>query len=790
MHAFEGEAQSYRLTSVATPDTNLLDDPAVARRTIDELDAMEFLGEVSCSHSSLVAGSVEQVLVDYVVGSSGIADSGGVKFCFKFYSDWSLQTVDPLGPDYCSVEYRTGSLVGGASPGGASTLRNLRWRYDEKGGERPFQKAIVVDLVDGYLRPGDHLLLRLGDRRAGGAGTRVQTFVERGFCLRTMVDPLGTQRYGRGPDLTLDVVASAPERVVLSTSRAVRPGASTRISAHLEDHWGNPADACSGSMIFSASGAIEQTWPVPVPDSGWAAASIVLRAPAAGETRFEAVFEPSGGGSTLVGDPAFVDSVAELGANGAYFGDLHVHTNDTVGTNDNEYNFSYAREVAGLDFMGYTANDFQITDQRWAEVVDLASKFTDDGSFVCFPGVEWCGTPGVGGDHNVVFVGADTTLARSVEWHEQMGTSQPTPQAWPIARLYQAYEHSPDDYLLIPHVGGRRAVLDWHHPALERLVEVHSAWGPDPWFFEDAMRRGLRMGASGASDEHRGRPGGGHPGANIFGSRGGLCGVLAPALDRPTVGRALRARHTWATTGARLVALVRSGGHVQGDDVVSDGAADVSYDLFGDAGWEVVRAYDGAGQLWERRMDEECGYAPGLVRLRWGGARVKDRYRWVSWSGSMSVEGSAIDWAEPWAFHHGEHRLWRSFGSQGLNWKSRTYGDSQGAVFALRDLAGCRLEIRAELDDGRTTDVAWQVDGQQLQAEGRVRQELGGVGLFLSLERLSDAPLPRHVEGSFSVHADGGPSCVYLRARQRDGHEVWTSPLFVQPSGEIHRPSR
>ncbi|CCD02722.1 protein of unknown function (plasmid) [Azospirillum baldaniorum] len=35
-------------------------------------------------------------------------------------------------------------------------------------------------MIDGYLNPGDRIVIRLGDRRQGGPGTRVQTFVEAG----------------------------------------------------------------------------------------------------------------------------------------------------------------------------------------------------------------------------------------------------------------------------------------------------------------------------------------------------------------------------------------------------------------------------------------------------------------------------------------------------------------------------------------------------------------------------------------------------------------------------------
>ena len=34
----------------------------------------------------------------------------------------------------------------------------------------------------------------------------------------------------------------------------------------------------------------------------------------------------------------------------------------------------------------------------------------------------------------------------------------------------------------MPHVGGRRYIPDWHHPELERLVEIASSWGTSAGF--------------------------------------------------------------------------------------------------------------------------------------------------------------------------------------------------------------------------------------------------------------------------------------------------------------------
>ncbi|MES2441665.1 MAG: hypothetical protein V4574_02460, partial [Pseudomonadota bacterium] len=39
------------------------------------------------------------------------------------------------------------------------------------------------------------------------------------------------------------------------------------------------------------------------------------------------------------------------------------------------------------------------------------------------------------------------------------------PGAWPLELLWRAYADDPENHLIMPHVGGRRAILDWyHHP--------------------------------------------------------------------------------------------------------------------------------------------------------------------------------------------------------------------------------------------------------------------------------------------------------------------------------------
>jgi hypothetical protein len=744
----------------------------VAERVTRELDAIPFLGTLSCDTDVVVAGSTEELVFTYTVGRSGIADSGWLKLCFRYYSDWDLQTADPQGRDYASARLLHRSRTGGASEQGSATVRRLDVRYDVKGGERPFQKSLLIHAVDGYLRPGDIIEIRLGDRTFGGPGTRVQTFVEDDFEVHLFLDPLGTSRMAHAGVCRLAVVPGSPERLVAHGPRLVRSDAPTAaLRAHVQDRWGNVCRDVTARL--SASVADVTVARAETPASGWACATLAVPAESA---TIDVVADIDGHGR--LADACHVDVVDEFPSPRAFFSDLHVHSNDTVGTQNTDWNLRFGRDVGALDVLGYTANDFQVTDEAWADVVAACREATDDGRFVCYPGVEWCGTAGVGGDHNVVFLGEDTTLARSLEWHQGMASKALVPQAWPITRLYAAYDHDPESYLLIPHVGGRRAVLDWHHPGLERLIELHSTWGTSPWFFEDALARGLRLGASAASDEHRGRPGGGSPGANIFGGNGGLTGVLATELTRGDVGRALRGRRTWATTGARSVALLRSGDHWMGDEFVTEADELVAdYALYGTTGWEELEIRDSGGLLWRRDFQAETGLDDTLVRIRWGGARHRDRYRWATWTGRLRVTGADVEDVTPWAALHPEQRFDAT--ADGLTWHTATYGSDIGVVLRLSSLAQARLELSTTVSED-DLEAALTVSGEDLIRDGHHDVTVGGLNLAVRVERIADpARLPVNANGRLLLDLPDADSAVYLRARQADGHQIWTSPLFV-----------
>jgi len=766
---------------------------------------MSFLGKVICNVEKLIAGSWEEIILDYEVGASGIADGAWFKSTFKFYSDWALfQTADPTAANYVSAEYQAGPCAEGQSP---ATVQSLKVRFDQKGHERPFQKAVIVDTVDGYLKPGDHIIIRLGDRRFGGPGTRVQTFVEEGFRFRCYIDPLGTSRCCDIPgDIVVDIVSGQPAQLMISGSRIARTGSSVPLRIRMEDRWGNTCwdrgdkvqiNGClDGKEVYNKS--------IHLTERGWAAAKLDdLPNSQAGELEIIVSVPDRPSVTPQVFYITFEDGYL---VERQFYGDLHVHSDDTVGTNSTIYNLTYGRDIAGLDVLGYTANDFQITKNRWDMAVENIDNLNKDGEFVCYPGTEWCGNSCAGGDHNVVFLhgkkpefpfDAKGNIARSFEWNEDMEGDTIMPGAWPLEELWATYIHDPEGHLLMPHVGGRRCIMDWHHPKLERLVEIESAWGHFPWLYAEVMERGYKLGASANGDEHRGRCGGGVPGTAVFGTKGGVTGIIADALNRDSVGKALRARHTFATTGERIYGLTRCGDNLMGDEFSQNGPAEISYRFLGDQGWDEIVAFDHTGPIWRRNLQKEYGFSDRRIRIRWGGARIKDRYRWADWKGVISITNGIINNFRGLGFEHVEETCGRYSATQ-INFRSDTYGDADAIEIDISNLAHAKIRLEGTIDgyvkvgnplDGNPfvhcPSFAWEVSGEELLAleDGVLRKELGGTELFLAIERLSDNPMPRDVSGTIEINPHNGPygfRPVYLLGRQIDDAKVWTSAMFIE----------
>jgi hypothetical protein len=109
----------------------------------------------------------------------------------------------------------------------------------------------------------------------------------------------------------------------------------------------------------------------------------------------------------------------------------------------------------------------------------------------------------------------------------------------------------------------------------------------------------------------------------------------------------------------------------------------------------------------------------------------------------------------------------------------RPDGNDTGVVLRLDPAGAAEITIEAAITEDARTE-RFRVPLTDL-ADGPVRHELGGAGLHVTVERIADvARLPLTLTGELSVRPPvGEDSALYVHAVQADGHEAWTSPLFL-----------
>jgi hypothetical protein len=128
-----------------------------------------------------IAGSHVDLTLTYTAGTFGIDDTGIVKISWRTASDMGKpQFTDPSAANYTTVE--------------ASNGAKLDVWFDRLN-MRPWANTILIRVGRGYLRHGDTLTVRLGDRRQGSPGYRLQTNCEERFELKTCIDAFAAYEF-------------------------------------------------------------------------------------------------------------------------------------------------------------------------------------------------------------------------------------------------------------------------------------------------------------------------------------------------------------------------------------------------------------------------------------------------------------------------------------------------------------------------------------------------------------------------------------------------------------------
>ena len=726
------------------------------------------------------------------IGSLGMDDRSSVRFVFHGAKDYSMpQTRDPAAPGYVT--------------GRTSSGRPLDIVWTPFLHERPWFNTLEARLVEGGLAPGDEIVVVLGDRSGGSPGFRLQTYCQDRFKFRALVNPFSTQQFFALADMPEIAIGPGPGRrwvAVLPTLGG--PGEPFRLDLKCEDVWGNPSDRIDATVRFRSSSPVAG-----LPERarfGTGAFSLSLAdLTVAEETDLTIEVLDEAGNRLCATNPL---RIAETdGGRRLFWGDLHGQTEETVGTNSARRYFEFARDKAFLDVAGHQGNDFQISDEFWDELNRLTAEFDEPGRFLAVPGYEWSGNTLVGGDRNVWYRHEGRPIRRS---HRAlvMESAEGGTDCGTARELFAALVAADEDVAVAAHCGGRYADIVYAHDGrIENSVEIHSAWGTFEWILRDAFEQGYRIGIVGNSDGHKGRPGASYPGDSFFTSMGGLTCFLMPALDRDRLFEAMRRRHHYATTGARLFLDVRAefdgevrvyrrdpavfGAEVGFDrgreaimgDIVGVGLgararaergvdrARLSVDAAGSSPIERLDIFDGPELLETVRPNAPPPGPARRFRVIWQGARYRGRGRNLGWTGDVAVEGNSIERFTPVNFWSPDNQPSRVAADR-IAFRGLTAGNLQGLDLVLARAGEGRLAFTSDrgaaaIHPGTlpATGHAAPFEGLDAQVEITPVDEVGDVrGVSLTRE----IPIRRQ-----------GDTRLYARVTQMDGHQAWSSPIYV-----------
>ena len=720
------------------------------------------------------AGGYQRFVLTYRAGYFGVDDTGSIKICWRYAADIGTPQFDePAAAHYVSAR---------ASNGAALALR-----YDPKDNVRPWGRTVQVKVLNGFLREGDRIEVRFGDRSGDGPGIRMQTFCESTFELRVLVDPIATYRFQQVEGVrTVAIVPGAPVRWCALLPTVAMPDVPFRLLAKAEDRWGNPTAAEPARFRLRPSRPVRGL-PDTLEIGGGERAVRVdgLSVDASGDLTIAFEPERSGSGARFRSNAMVVKP--SLGRR-RYWGDLHGQSEETIGSGSAEEYFSFARELAGLDFAGHQGNDFQITGKFWEHLQRLTRDADEPGRFVAFPGYEWSGNTALGGDRNVLFLTEGQQIHRSS--HALVDDADRDTDCTHVSDLFAALRGRPA--LLIPHVGGRYSDVRFHD-RMQRSVEVHSAWGTFEWLLGDALARGQRVGIVCNSDGHKGRPGASYPGASEFGSYGGLTCILAPELTRAALWEALIRRHHYGTTGARIHLEVQAavdGVRLDDDprtgavartpvsdaamgDIIATAAAELELAIAvrGTAPLLAVEVCNGTRAVQTLRTYRAADLGRRL-RVRWAGAAFRGRGRQVAWDGTLTIAGNRIDRIACFNFLNPDRQpVLEADGS--VRWQSTTTGGSAGIDCWLAGAGGRALVTTEPLT--REQDLA-ELALQELVIPA------GGLGRELAFSQLPDELSECSLDATIRVPLRSDrDDPIYVRVVQEDGHIAWSSPIYAVP---------
>jgi hypothetical protein len=572
--------------------------------------------------------------VTYQAGKTGVRKNGGIRV--QLPDSWHsgvrnsanrLQASDPQGDNYVSSHCSREGIVLRTwvefEPGPDPLVKNHRPGLD--GRLSRYIYVVRVWVMNGDLQEGNTISITYGDTSQGSRGLQAGIISTPLEPILVALDLRGDGDFRMHPDCpSLKLNAGPAAELFLHGPATLVQGKPAELLLSVVDQNQNPATSFSGNIeLRVVQGQVDVPRGVAFHSQrGWERVNIMPHA--SGVVRVAA--SVSGNPSLMAsGNPMKVfEKEPDLKI---YWGDLHSHTHyswDGVGHG----NFEYARNSSGLDFYAMTDHSDPAVGafaeglgptvpEIWSEYNALTDRHHQPSQFVTLHAYE-CSFEAPYGHHNVYF--RDKPGALFAEGDVSL------PGLWSALKAGEA--------LTIPHHTGKMPFpIFWypHNSELDRNIEIYSAHGlseaydpahplsfesstftdpsrsvKGPQYVQDAWSQGLQLSTIASSDDHRA-----HPGQPQF----GLAAVAATGLTRAEIFDALYDRHTYGTTGAKILLQFSINGQPMGQQLAVRSSPTLSIEAHGTGEIEIVEVLRSVNS--EQRFKVLHTLHPGTLDFSW-----------------------------------------------------------------------------------------------------------------------------------------------------------------------------
>lgn len=160
------------------------------------------------------------------------------------------------------------------------------------------------------------------------------------------------------------------------------------------------------------------------------------------------------------------------------------------------------------------------------------------------------------------------------------------------------------------------------------------------------------------------------------------------------------------------------------------------------------------------------------VRVTWQGAEYRGRGRETMWQGNLTLIGNRIARFAPVNFLNPERKVVETSPGTALAWSSVTTGNLAGIDIWLDEARRGTLALE-------TNVISGEVDLATLD-DGTIAFDAGGLGRRISVYRLPEQDWSCRLALEHVVTFAGGADLpVYVRVTQSDGHQAWSSPIYL-----------